>query len=197
MGPRVPQTRNRLLRRFGQSWFEQMGWKFKGEWPDIPKFVLIVAPHSSNWDFVAGLAAKWALGLQVRWLGKHTLFIPPLGWFMRAIGGVPVERSARHNVVSQSAHEFSVRDRFVLVITPEGTRKNVGSWRSGFWHVAKLANVPICPVAFDWGTRTMFIGPTTMPFEDDPDVGIARVRSYYAGVRGFDQITETAWSTQF
>ena len=165
-----------------------MGWKFAGEWPNLPRFVLIIAPHSSNWDFVVGLAAKWALGIEVRWLGKHSLFVPPLRWFMRAIGGVPVRRTERNDIVSQSAHEFSVRDKFVLVLTPEGTRRNVQAWRSGFWHVAKLADVPICPVAFDWGTRTMIVGPTTMPTETDPDVGIARVRSYYDGVQAFNQI---------
>lgn len=159
--------------------------------PDLPRFVVIVAPHTSNWDFFAGLAAKWALGLDVRWLGKDTLFIPPLGWFMRAIGGVPVDRHSRHNVVQQSVIEFQHRAHFVLVLAPEGTRRKVPEWRSGFWHVAKQANVPICCVALDWGRKIVRLGPTSMPAEDDAVAGIARVRSYYADVRGYDPSQQT------
>jgi 1-acyl-sn-glycerol-3-phosphate acyltransferase len=163
-----------------------MGWRFDGAMPDLPKFVVIVAPHTSNWDFFIGLAAKWALGVDVRWLGKHSLFLPPLGWFMRAIGGVPVYRGTKQNVVEQSVREFASRAQFVLVLAPEGTRKKVHEWRSGFWHVAKGAGVPICAVAFDWGRRVVRLGPTTMPDEDDASEGIARVRSYYDDVQGYD-----------
>lgn len=159
--------------------------------PDLAQFVVIVAPHTSNWDFFAGLAAKWALGLDVRWLGKHTLFLPPLGWFMRGIGGVPVDRTNRQNLVEQSVHEFRTRDRFVLVLAPEGTRRKVPEWRSGFWHVAKQAGVPICCVALDWSRMVVRLGPTTMPVEDDAATGIARVRSYYDDVRGYDPSLQT------
>jgi 1-acyl-sn-glycerol-3-phosphate acyltransferase len=186
LGPNVPQTRGRTLRRFGAWWMRRMGWRFEGAFPDVPKFVVIVAPHTSNWDFIAGLAAKWALGFEVRWLGKDTLFLPPLGWFMRAIGGVPVDRASRRNMVEQSIHEFRTRDRFVLVLAPEGTRKRVTEWRSGFWHVAKGAGVPIACVALDWGRRVVRLGPTTMPAEDDPAAGIARIRAYYDGVVAYD-----------
>lgn len=159
--------------------------------PDLPKFVIIVAPHTSNWDFLVGLAVKWALGVDARWLGKHTLFIPPLGWFMRAIGGVPVDRSNRQNLVEQSVREFESREQFVLVIAPEGTRRKVNEWRSGFWHVAKRAGVPICCVAFDWGRRTVRLGPTISADENDPRAGIARVRSCYDDVRGYDPSLQT------
>lgn len=159
--------------------------------PDLPRFVVIVAPHTSNWDFIAGLAAKWALGLDVRWLGKDTLFLPPLGWFMRAIGGVPVDRHSRHNVVEQSVREFNAREQFVLVLAPEGTRRRVPEWKSGFWHVAKQANVPICCVALDWGRMVVRLGPTSMPTEEDAAAGIARVRSYYDDVRGYDPSQQT------
>lgn len=186
LGPNVPQTQAAVLRRFGWWWMRRMGWRFEGAMPDLPKFVVIVAPHTSNWDFIIGLAAKWALGLDVRWLGKHTLFLPPLGWFMRAIGGVPVDRGARHNVVEQSVREFETRDRLVLVLAPEGTRKRVTEWRSGFWHIARGAGVPICTVAFDWGRRIVRLGPTTMPDEHDANEGIARIRSYYDDVQGYD-----------
>ncbi len=159
--------------------------------PDLPKFVVIVAHHTSNWDFPIGLAVKWALGLDVRFLGKDTLFAPPFGWFMRANGGVPVNRSTRENVVEQTTHEFATRDQFVLVLAPEGTRKRVPEWRSGFWHVAKRAGVPICCVALDWSRKVARIGPTVTADEDDTAAGIARIRSYYVDVRGYHPALET------
>ncbi|MES2521974.1 MAG: lysophospholipid acyltransferase family protein [Gemmatimonadota bacterium] len=191
LGPQVPQSPGTALRRLGLWWLQRMGWHFEGAMPDLPKFVCIVAPHTSNYDFFVGLAAKWALGFAPRWLGKNTLFLPPLGWFMRATGGVPVDRQNRRNMVEQSIHEFTVREQFVLVLAPEGTRRKVTEWRSGFWHVAKGAGVPICCVAFDWRTRTVRLGPTTMPIEDDPAAGIARIRSYYDDVQGYDPSLQT------
>ena len=186
LGPNVPQTRGTLLRRLGARWLRAMGWRFEGSMPDLARFVVIVAPHTSNWDFIVGLAAKWALGLDGRWLGKNTLFLPPLGWFMRAIGGVPVNRAARHNMVDGAVREFAERDRFVFVLAPEGTRRRVEQWKSGFWHVARNAGVPICCVALDWGRRVVRLGPTSMASEDDPAAGIARIRSYYSDVVGYD-----------
>lgn len=184
--PRVPQTNRPILRRIGLWIFYRAGWHFEGALPDLPKFVIIVAHHTSNWDFPIGLAVKWALGLDVRWLGKDTLFRPPLGWFMRANGGVPVNRASSGNLVERTAHEFATRDQFVLVLAPEGTRKRATAWRSGFWHVAKHAGVPICCVAMDWGRRVIRMGPTITADEDDPAAGIARVRSYFADVQAYD-----------
>ena len=191
LGPRVPQTRGTLLRRLGLAILRRAGWRIEGTMPDLPKFVVIVAHHTSNWDFPIGLAVKWALGLDPRWLGKDTLFRAPLGWFMRANGGVPVKRSSRENVVEQTAHEFATREKFVLVLAPEGTRKRVDAWRSGFWHVAKRAGVPICCVALDWGRKVVRMGPTVTADEDDATAGIARIRSYYADVQGYNPEWET------
>jgi len=191
LGPRVPQTRGTFLRRFGVLLLRWAGWRIEGKMPDLPKFVVIVAPHTSNWDFPVGLAVKWALGLDPRWLGKDSLFRPPLGWFMRANGGVPVRRSSRENVVEQTANEFATREKFVLVLAPEGTRKRVAEWRSGFWHVAKRAGVPICCVALDWGRKVVRMGPTVTADEDDATAGIARIRSYYADTRGYNPEWET------
>jgi 1-acyl-sn-glycerol-3-phosphate acyltransferase len=110
---------------------------------------------------------------------------------MRANGGVPVKRHSRENIVEQTAHAFETRERFVLVLAPEGTRKRVQEWRSGFWHVAKRAGVPICCVALDWRRKVVRMGPTVTADEDDPAAGIARIRSYYADVRGYDPSQET------
>lgn len=175
-----------MLRRLGLWLLERAGWRFEGQWPDIPRFVTIVAPHTSNWDFPIGLAAKWALGFDAHWWGKDTLFLPPLGWFMRANGGIPVDRHNRSNAVENTIEGFRTNERFALVLAPEGTRKKVANWRTGFWHVAKGANVPIVCVAFDWSRKVIRVGPTTMPDESDPHAGIARIRTYYDGVMGYN-----------
>lgn len=186
LGPHVPQTRGWILRRVGLWLLTRAGWRFEGALPDIPKFVAIVAPHTSNWDFPVGLLAKWALGFDAHWWGKDSLFLPPLGWFMRANGGIPVQRRQSSKVVETTIDAFRTNERFALALAPEGTRKKVTKWRTGFWHVAKGAQVPICCVAFDWTRKVIRLGPTTMPDEDDQAAGIARIRSLFDNVRGFN-----------
>lgn len=184
LGPEVPSTGNRLLRRLGWGVLRIFGWRFAGQMPNLPRFVVIVAPHTSNWDFPVGLAAKWALMLECRFWGKDALFRGPLGWFMRANGGIPVDRANRHAVVETTIDAFRTAPRMVLVLSPEGTRKKVTRWRSGFWHVAKGAGVPICCVAFDFPSRTIRLGPTVTADEDDPEAGMRRLQGYFAGVTG-------------
>ena len=160
-----------------------MEWRVTGEIPDLPKFVIIVAPHTSNWDFVVGLAAKLALRLRVTFLGKDTLFRFPLGALMRAWGGIPVDRSTSNDVVQDIVAEFARRDRMVLALAPEGTRKPVQRWRTGFYHIAHRAGVPIVPVALNFGVQEIQILPpfhTTGDAERDVDA----LRARYAGVRG-------------
>ncbi len=184
LGPQVPQVHHPVLQSLGLWWLRRTGWQFAGQMPDIPKFVVIVAPHTSNWDFLVGLAAKWALGLDTRWWGKASLFHPPLGWFMRSIGGIPVDRHNPHNVVDQTIAAFQRQPRFVLALAPEGTRQRVTHWRSGFWHVAQGADVPICCVAFDWGPRVIRLGPTVRAEATTADEGIAQIRSLFSDVNG-------------
>lgn len=187
LGPAVPQTHRPWLRRLGRWLLKRAGWRFTGHMPDLPRFVVIVAPHTSNWDFPVGLAAKWALGFDAHWWGKDTLFRPPLGWFMRANGGIPVDRHNKHNVVERTIAAMQASERFALALSPEGTRKRVTEWRSGFWHVAKGAKVPICCVAFDWDRREIRLGPVLTADEDDTAAGIARVRAAFGDVRGYDR----------
>ncbi|MBI3568596.1 MAG: lysophospholipid acyltransferase family protein [Gemmatimonadetes bacterium] len=135
------------------------GWHFEGALPDRAKFVLIVAPHTSNWDFLVGVMAMFALGIRGTFLGKHTLFRWPLGIVMRWLGGVPVDRSAANDVVRQTVAYFETRDQMLLALSPEGTRKKLPAWRTGFYHVARGAGVPIVPVAFDFPNRRITIFP--------------------------------------
>ena len=160
-----------------------MGWDVVGDIPNVPKLVLIAAPHTSNWDFVVGVAAKLALGLQVMWLGKDTLFRGPIGRIMRNLGGRPVDRSASHDVVKDVVQEFARRDRLVLALAPEGTRKRVERWRTGFYHIAHAARVPIVPVALNFGARAIQIGAPFMT-TGDVDADIRALQQRFAGVRG-------------
>lgn len=159
------------------------GWRVEGAIPDEPKLVAIVAPHTSNWDFPVGLAVRYALRLDASWLGKNTLFRPPFGWIMRRWGGIAVDRSAAHDVVAQTIAAFSSRPRVFLVITPEGTRKQVARWKTGFWHIAKGAGVPILPVAFDWEAKVCRILPIVHP-GDDVTADVEQLQSEFAQYRG-------------
>lgn len=160
-----------------------LGWRIEGVIPDVPKLVLIAAPHTSNWDFVVGIAAKLALRLRVMWLGKDSLFRAPFGGILRALGGVPVDRKASHDVVRQVIDEFARNERMILGLAPEGTRKPVTRWRTGFYHIAHGAGVPIVPVALNWGARALQIGP---PFTTTGDVeaDVEALRRRLSGVRG-------------
>jgi 1-acyl-sn-glycerol-3-phosphate acyltransferase len=162
---------------------DALGWNVDGAIPNIPKLVIIAAPHTSNWDFIVGVAAKLALGLDVKWLGKDTLFRGPLGYVMRRLGGRPVDRNASHDVVKDVVGEFERSDRLVLALAPEGTRRRVERWRTGFYHIAHAAGVPIVPVALNFGERAIQIGA---PFTTtgDVDADIRALQQRFAGVRG-------------
>ena len=135
------------------------GWRIEGALPDVPKMVLIVVPHTSNWDFPVGLMAKFALRLGARFLAKRTLFWWPFGVFLRFVGGIAVNRSDAGAVVAKAAHVFEERAQLVLVITPEGTRSRVARWKSGFHRIARAAGVPIALAVFDYRTKVVRLGP--------------------------------------
>ena len=171
--PNVPRRNRRVLQRIARSGLRLMNWRVVGEFPDLRKFVIIVAPHTSNWDFVVGLFCDLALDLDAMWLAKHTIFVGPFGSWLKSLGGIPVVRSASHNVVSQVAAEFARRDQMILAIAPEGTRSKVEAWKSGYWHIARAAGVPIVPVGLDFVRRAAVIGPlriTTDSLEEDEGV---------------------------
>ncbi len=182
-GPAVPRTGGGLSRILGRVAMRVLRWRLDGRMPDLPKFIIIVAPHTSNWDFPVGIAAKMALRLQVTFLGKHSLFRFPLGIVMRALGGMPVDRSASNDLVSGMVAEFARRDRLVLCIAPEGTRRKVERWKTGFYHIARGANVPIVPVALDWGNRAVRIGEPVQA-SGDAQGDIAALQAWFSGIRG-------------
>lgn len=160
-----------------------LGWRVEGNLPDTPKYVVIGAFHTTNWDFPLMLLLKSAIGLKVRWVGKHSLFRWPLGWLMRRLGGIPVDRRSPHNYVEQIVDAFRRRDELILVIAPEGTRKKTEYWKTGFYYIALGAGVPIALGFADYPRKVGGIGVSFMP-TGDFEADLAQIRAFYADKRG-------------
>lgn len=152
-----------------------------GSVPDLPKFVLVLAPHTSNWDLPFILAVMYGLGLKINWFGKKELFPWPIGGVFKRLGGIPIDRSSRYNVVQQTAQTIREREQIVMGIEPEGTRSQSGHWRTGFYYIANLAQVPIVFGYLDYARKVGGLGPvmhTTGNIEADMKV----IREFYSGI---------------
>lgn len=178
LGDQVPKRGNAFTRALARAAMRLTGWRFDGNFPNVSKFVLIVAPHTSNWDFLVGVMAMFAIGIRGTFLGKHTLFRWPMGIAMRWLGGLPVIRSSSLNQVEQTVNHVRASDGMVLALSPEGTRKKLPAWRTGFYYVAKGAGIPIVPVAFDYSARTIRIFPL-FQLTDDVTADIAALGSRF------------------
>jgi 1-acyl-sn-glycerol-3-phosphate acyltransferase len=165
--PGYPRRGTPFTRALAHRVLGVAGWRVQGELPPCPRFILIVAPHTSNWDFVIGVLAMFATGLRASWLGKHTLFRFPLAPLLRWLGGEPIDRSTARGTVSTAIEYFRTRPQWVLALTPEGTRRPVTQWKTGFHRIAVGAGVPIVPVSFDYRSRTVGIGPPVQPGPDE------------------------------
>ena len=183
LGAQVPRRGNAPARAFGRAVLALLRWRIEGEIPDLPKFVIAVAPHTSNWDFVVGAAAMFALDLRIGFLSKDTLFRRPFGPAMRWMGGIPVDRASPHGVVGETVAAFARAERCVLAIAPQGTRKPVERFRTGFLHIARGARVPVLLAALDYGARRIRLGPLIQP-GDDVEADRMRVEAHFAPVRG-------------
>lgn len=133
--------------------FHLMGWKIIGDFPMLNKFIVAVVPHRSNLDFVVGVLVRTILNEEINFIGKKELFNPFTGWFFTAMGGSPINRGKNENKVTAIAEIFNTRERFRLAIAPEGTRKKVDRWRTGFYHIALEANIPILLVNFNYNVK--------------------------------------------
>ena len=158
IGEAVPRRGNRATQAVSALLLQAFGWRIEGDIPDVSKAVILGAPHTSNWDFALTLLTAFALGVRLQWVGKHTLFRGPSGWFMRWAGGVPADRSAATGFVGAMITEFKRRPAFLLAIMPQGTRRSGTPWKSGFHYIARGAQVPIIPVAFDYRHKVMRFG---------------------------------------
>lgn len=172
-----------MLSRIAAWLLKILGWTVHAEFPDTGKYVLIVAPHTSNWDFPLGILAKTALKLDARWMGKHTLFRGPAGWFFRALGGVPVRRDQALNMIQQMADLFADPGPMVLALAPEGTRTRKNHWKTGFYHIARAAQVPIAMAYLDYSRKEVGLGGTFYPGDDIAEV-FHRIRTFYQDRKG-------------
>jgi 1-acyl-sn-glycerol-3-phosphate acyltransferase len=166
LGPATPKRGGTVLRVLGRTALAAAGWRIEGAVPDVPRAVIIVAPHTSNWDFPIGLASMLALDLRITWLGKHQIFRGPLGALWRRLGGVPVDRAAPDGVAEQAARVLAPGRSAFFGIAPEGTRRKVERWKSGFWRIARASGAPIFPVAFDFPRRAVVLFPLFSPTGD-------------------------------
>ena len=162
-------------------WF--FGWRVEGALPPTARVVLIAHPHTSNWDLPHMLACAYVLGLRPKWLGKRELFRFPFGWFMQWLGGIPVDRRKSHGLVAQAAEEFESGGALVMVVPPSGTRRRAERWKSGFYHIARSAAVPIACGFLDYGRKCGGIGPLISP-TGDVRQDMDRFRAFYAGITG-------------
>lgn len=174
-----------MVRAFYRLAFRIAGWKISGDFSrDIRKVVIAIAPHTSNWDFVVGLAARSILRLNnARFLGKSQLFRPPFGWIFRMLGGYPIDRTRREDMVNQAAALFSLYDEFMLALAPEGTRKKVDRLKTGFYYIAKKAGVPIIPVGFDFARKAVVIGQPLIP-SDNMESDLDQLHQFYGTIKG-------------
>ena len=172
-----------LGRLTGTAYLRLLRWHIEGHLPHVTRAVLIAAPHTSNWDLPFMLAVAGVLGLRLSWLGKRELFRWPFGPIMRRLGGVAVDRRASQNMVQQAVDRFAAADRLLLVVPPSGTRSRAAHWKSGFYHIARGARVPIICTFLDYRRRLGGIGPTVVP-SGDVRADMAVIRRFYADVVG-------------
>ena len=181
----LTRTRNAgwLARTLGGLYLRLAGWRVEGRLPPGTKAVAIAAPHTSNWDLPTMLAVSYVLGVKPSWLGKQQLFRGAFGWLMRRLGGVPVDRGRRTNLVQQVAEYFGTVDQLFLVIPPSGTRQRATHWKSGFYHIARGAAVPIICTFLDYRRKVGGIGPTIAP-GGDMRADMQIIRDFYEQVTG-------------
>ena len=159
LGDKLPKGGNFLTRRIGRAIFGVMGWRIEGEFPNRDKAIVALVPHSSNIDFFLTIAFIWATGMRASFLIKHTVFWYPLGNIIRALGGIPVDRTQQNGLIRDVTQQFREKSKWVLGITPSGTRKPVKEWKDGIARIAAAAQVPIVPAVMNYRTRTVHFAP--------------------------------------
>ncbi len=169
------------------------GWSIEGKFPkDQPKYIVVVAPHTSNWDFFLGLFTRTITQDDIKFIGKHSIFFFPLGILLRALGGYPVDRSKSTNFVDAVVDIFNSKEKFAITITPEGTRSKVERFKTGFYYIAKKANVPLVPVTINGPRKLIHIGPHHF-VADTLEEELAFLTNYYKGVEGINKGQGIYW----
>lgn len=170
-------------RRWARGLLRRIGWTLELAPPPGPKMVLVMYPHTSNWDFIIGLIARFACGWPIHWLGKHSLFRPPLGRLFRHLGGIPVNRSMPGSLIDDLSEYCRTHDHAIIAMAPEGTRGHVTGWKSGFHRIARAANIPMAMGYIDYGRKRIGIAGY-LAASDDIDADMIRIAGFYTGVRG-------------
>jgi len=162
-----------------------LGWKVTGLYPsDVKKLILVAAPHTSNWDFPLGLMIRSVIKKDVKYIGKASLFRPPLGWILKPLGGMPVDRTKSNNFVEAVVKKFNEKEELAILFAAEGSRKRVEKFKTGFYHIARLAKIPILPTVLDYDKKEFrfldLVWPTSNFAED-----LAHIESLFRGTRGY------------
>lgn len=178
----LPPART-ISQHIAQRILHHWGWKLFGNLPQDRGFILIAAPHTSNWDFVFAMLVIWGLGLDANWLGKASLFRPPFGWIMHLWRGIPVNRNQRNSLVDDIAQRFTDNPTMRLLITPEGTRSQTSYWRTGFYHMAVAAKVPIALGYIDKASKSVGFSAMFYP-SGDIEKDFALLAKFYADKHG-------------
>ncbi|MBU2648931.1 lysophospholipid acyltransferase family protein [bacterium] len=174
---------NTLLRMMSLILLRILGWRIDGNLPETRKFVLIAAPHTSNWDAFYMSMVALVFRVNLYWMGKNTLFRGPVGFVTRFLGGIPIDRSMASGVVAQSIRVLKEIPEMVLAVPPEGSRKKVSHWKSGFYHIAAGAGVPIVLGYLDYGRKHTGIGPAIQP-TGDLQRDFEAIRQFYTPMQG-------------
>lgn len=181
IGSKVPRRNNLLLNWIGRSALALTGWKLDLKIPSEPKIIMIVAPHTSNWDFVLCMLSMGATKIDMHWLGKNTLFKGPWGPALRWLGGIAVDRASPSGLIRQTVRTYAKRETLVIAITPEGTRSRTKQWKRGFYHIAQIGKIPVLPIAIDYKHKLITSGELLRP-SGDWDADMKPVFAFYRDV---------------
>jgi 1-acyl-sn-glycerol-3-phosphate acyltransferase len=172
-----------MLQQLALGAFRLGGWRLSGTPPDLKKYLIVLAPHTCNFDWLLGMLGAAGFGLRLSWLGKSTIFRWPAAGFLRHLGGIPVQREHQHGVVQEVVDAYAAADSLIVGMTPEGTRRRTPGWKSGFYHIALEAGIPVVPAAINRPARRIILGPP-LTLSGDRDRDMEAIRSFYAGVEG-------------
>jgi len=183
--PELPRTAPPGVRRWlAGALLRLLGWGLAITCPDVPRCIIIIYPHTSNWDFLVGYLAKVAAGVRGQWIGKDTIFRWPVAGLLRRMGGIPVNRREPSGLIRRLVEEFKQRPFLWLVMAPEGTRSRTGHLKSGFYRLALEAGVPVGLAVMDWGQRMVTL-QTYLSLSGEETSDLARIREVYAGATGY------------
>ena len=179
-------NRSQISQWIGRTVLKSMGWKVAGSIPNEKRILIVAAPHTSNWDFVIGMGALLGLNAKIRWIGKHTLFKPGISWFFRWLGGIPVNRKNPASLIEDVSNMIK-KDRGLMIgVAPEGTRKKINRWKTGFLRIAKTTQSKILFISIDSPSKTIKIASTLFTPTEDKENDLEFVKSYFRNFKGIN-----------